>query len=177
MKTCKFFKTLAIMLGMLMSVSLVACGDDDDEPDEPDAPKTSLQVICKVDLAQAWYDYFDVEATYTGLDGVTHTETITANKVLYNETVESSKVKASAVSLTVVAKVRNPLPEVPADQIFALDNTCEMDVYKYTEGESSASILDIQGGVPEKSSINSENMIKRVAKEKTFCNYSYTFSK
>lgn len=77
------FRTLIIMLGMVMSLSLVSCGDDDDN-NEPENPKTVAYYDANygIDLKDAWFEFFDVTVSYVNEAGEVKTETIGSNKVL-----------------------------------------------------------------------------------------------
>jgi hypothetical protein len=136
MKQFKFFKTIAIMMGMLMSISLVSCGDDDDEPDNDKTTKTEYtQVYYKLNIGSAWYDLFDVELTFTGIDGQVYSGTAYRNSE-YNERIASS-LAPSSLSIKVVAKPRSEAPTITDDVVYDLGKHCAMSVYKYEDGATN----------------------------------------
>ena len=72
-----FFKTLAIIIGMMMSISLVSCGDDDDN-NEPENTKAVAYYDVKyvTDLNDDWFKFFDVTISYVNGAGEEKTEAI-----------------------------------------------------------------------------------------------------
>lgn len=117
MKTSKFFKTLAIMLGMVMSFSLVSCGDDEPEdkdgtvtPDTPAAVDTDfIQGCYHVTLSDDYYKFYDVELTYVDVDGNQVSTPLTSNVDLWGTKVAYASANKN-VSMKVVATVKSELP-------------------------------------------------------------------
>ena len=74
----KYFSILtAVVLACLASLSLTACGSDDDNNDTPDIPAPSGVTPVSADLATyAWFsqdmvDLLNIDVTYRDADGVT----------------------------------------------------------------------------------------------------------
>lgn len=70
------------MLLFALPVVFTSCGDDNDDPDQPDntVKVETVSVNYNFDFAEAWYEYFDIEVTYTSAGGV-KTETLTMDKI------------------------------------------------------------------------------------------------
>lgn len=74
-------KPLAIMMSMVMSFSLVSCGDDDDSGGTSGDDKTVAyyEATYSADLSDTWFDFFDVTITYTNMAGEETSELIEMN--------------------------------------------------------------------------------------------------
>ncbi len=98
-----FLKAMSVMAGLAMSVSLVACGDDDNSKDEPtpvDEDKVeTVEVSYAVDLGKAYWDYFDITVEYTTSTGTVETKTLT------QAWSESYKVSLANAASTYICKV------------------------------------------------------------------------
>jgi hypothetical protein len=127
MKTSKLFKTLAIMLSMVMSLSMVSCGDD--EPDDdgdvtPDIPSVVddnyIQGYYVVDLGDAYYQFYDVTLTYVDVDGKEVTKQLTSNvdflgaKLLYTDANKD-------ITYKLEVSVKSELPEYDASDSVVYD--------------------------------------------------------
>ncbi len=169
MKVFNYFKAMAMMIAMMMSVSLVSCGDDDDEPEVKQDVK--YEVAYKVSLSDDWFKFFDIEATYVDVNGKSHTVTVTSTYE-YDEYIASDKV-ADAYSLVVNAKAKTPNVDVP-EGTYSLGDYCYMYVYKYVDGVQSI----VYRENPSKTTPYNADAIK--TKQQTgvqICNYSCQISK
>lgn len=124
----KAFRIVAIMLGMVMSMGFVSCGDDDDEPSNPTTTENDVTVSYNVTLSQAYYDYFNITVTYTDINGNEKTETITGDWKYPAQTIKESKA-AKAYSLSVVAKPKSSNPEIVEGQAYKISHSCSVYVY------------------------------------------------
>jgi hypothetical protein len=137
MKTSKLFKTLAIMLSMVMSLSMVSCGDDepdggDDSIVTPDTPSVVdndfIQGCYHVTLSDDYYKFYDVELTYVDVDGNQVSKQLTGNADLWGEKVAYSSANKS-VSMKVVATVKSELPAYDSTTA----TTYNFNVYCYAQ--------------------------------------------
>lgn len=59
----KFFKTMAVLMGMAMSVSLASCGDDDDD-NGPVVPETGkiekVTITYEADLSEDYLNFLQL---------------------------------------------------------------------------------------------------------------------
>lgn len=107
------FKGMAILAGFAMSVSFAACDDDDNQPDNgsTDSDKvTTVVVDYRVDMGQAYRDYFDINVEYTDQNGENKTTVITAPWAVNYQT-DISKA-ADRYICRVVAKPKENHPEI-----------------------------------------------------------------
>lgn len=127
------FKTLAIIMGMMMSLSLVSCGDDND--DEPKNPKTVVSATANY-LALVGTGYqaiYDVTVTYTDANGVE--KSVQMEKSFEQEVTIPGDKLPSDIVLKVEGKIKSTLPEMPDDQIYTLDQFGSLIVtIKYSDG-------------------------------------------
>jgi hypothetical protein len=135
MKT-KLIGTIAIILGMIMTMPLTSCGEDNDEPDTPTAEtNTYTRVHYVIRMAQTWYDYYDVEVTYTDVEGVSHTETINQDSQ-YDETVPTSKA-GKKFDIDIVAKPKAEIPSINDTVTYSISKNCTMSVYRYADSSKT----------------------------------------
>lgn len=127
------FKTLTIIMGMVMSFSLVSCGDDD--KDEPEPTKTIVSATANY-LALVGTGYqaiYDVTVTYTDANGVENTAQI--GKGFEKEVTIPADKLPSDIVLKVEGKVKSTLPEIPDDKIYTHDEFGSLIVtIKYSDG-------------------------------------------
>lgn len=129
------FKTLAIILGMVMSFSLVSCGDDDDK-NEPEDPKAVAyyDVNYATDLDDDWFKFFDVTITYVNGAGVEKTETIVENTDL------SDKIQANVAPKTIIFKIhvtpKASIPTVDPNQPYHFNGKATFFVQTYLKDNS-----------------------------------------
>lgn len=133
-----FFKTLAIIMGMMMSISLVSCGDDDDN-NEPEDLKTVAYYDVKyvTDLNDDWFKFFDVTITYVNGAGEEKTEAIVENTDM------SDKIQANVAPNTINFKIhvtrKATIPEVDPNLPYHFTGKAQLFVQAYlkdnTKGE------------------------------------------
>lgn len=138
-----FFKALAIITGMMMSFSLVSCGDDDDN--EPDDPKVVSYYDVKyvTDLDEDWFDFFDVTITYVNVAGIETTEPIEMNTNL------TAKIEAdmapNAISFKIHVVRKEALPTVNPEQPYHFSGKAQLWVQAYlkdnTKGECGGDMV------------------------------------
>lgn len=139
------FKTLAIMMGMVMSFSLVSCGDDDDK-NEPEDPKAVAYYDVKyaTDLEADWFKFFDVTITYVNGAGKEVTEAIDINQDM-----PSIKIEAAMVPNTINFKIhvarKATTPTVDPDELYHFNGKASFFVQAYlkdnTKGEPYGNFL------------------------------------
>lgn len=132
------FKTLAIMMGMVMSFSLVSCGDDDDDK-EPEDPKAVAYYDVKyvTDLGEDWFKFFDVTITYVNGAGEEKTDAIE------KDTDISDKIQANVAPNTINFKIhvvrKATIPEVDPNIPYHFAGKAQLFVQAYlkdsTKGE------------------------------------------
>jgi hypothetical protein len=135
MKTNKFLSILAIMIGMVMSVSLVSCGDDDDPDDGGPTITYNGGVMYKVVLSDDYYTYFDIKAVCTDYKtGTDETLTFTKNDSLLLVDDYSKIVKT--YNFKVVATPKATAPAIDADKNYTFNSRCGLCAYYYDASET-----------------------------------------
>jgi hypothetical protein len=165
----KTLKMLAIMVGMMMSMSLVSCGDDDG-PDDPTPTKTYVGARYVVSLSENWYKYFDIEVSYTDILGNNVTKVVDSN-MEYFETVETEKA-ATSLSFTVVGKLKADLSDLDDDTVYQFTNASSMGVYNYQGSTTSTPTTAYSGGGSMTTKSYKGSQI-RTFTTKDICSYKY----
>jgi hypothetical protein len=138
MKRNILWKAFVAVLAMMMCVSFTACGgdDDDDDPVDPNAV-AKVEVGYTVTLSQAWYDYFDITVTYTGVDGSENTQTITEN-FTYKKSIEVGKA-LDVAAIQVVANPKSSYPAINDNDKYELKDQVTVQFYGYNASGSAVS--------------------------------------
>jgi hypothetical protein len=174
MKTLRLQKILTAMICTLLLLPITACSEDNEEELEDPAVKEFVRVYYRVQLAQAWYDLYDIEIEYTDATGAQNSKTITKD-ALYDQTVDSS-LAADQFSFKVVAKPKATTPEIEDNVAYTLDYNCEMYIYKYEDGATDVTPIYRNA---KSNTMNSGGSALRaqLTKERSLFNYSYSMSK
>lgn len=125
-----FLKAMSVMAGLVMSMSLVACGDDDNSKDEPtpaDQDKVeTVEVSYTVELGKAYWDYFDIKLEYTTSAGTVETKTLTQ---AWSDSFEVSLTNAaSTYTCKVTATPKANHPEVVSGVEYDLSTNIIADI-------------------------------------------------
>ncbi len=186
MQLSKCFKTLAIMLGMAMSISLVSCGDD--EPDDPNKNDNNsnngngsttteasytVHTSYDINLSQAFYDYFDIKVSFTATTGELQTLDLTQNAVWSTATVAYTNAPKNYY-LVVTATPKANYPAIDASTTYYFDASCLMNIYKYTDAEKDnpTPYRKISYQMSNPLTISGDQMEKFMSKSYTFVNRS-----
>lgn len=151
------FSTVLLLIAILGSVSICSCSSSDDNSDGPSTPtnkRSKYQVIYNVQLSEAYYQFFDIEMTYTTSKGEEATETITKNKK-YELTVDYNS-KPSKLACKIMAKPKSTnVPDIVETQTYNMDKSCSAQgiIYfqdgsidkSYSLYEPSSSTLPVSG--------------------------------
>lgn len=153
----KFFSMLMLVMAFaLAGISFVSCGDDNDEPTPNPDPTPShpakIGIAYSLELGDGWWDFFDIEVTYTAADGQTEIKTISkgwvyAGSVNYEDAV-------SEYSFTATATPKANLPEIDTNANYNFDKKADSYAFELNEkgeqtgilvSKNSASSLTISG--------------------------------
>ncbi|MDE5806884.1 MAG: hypothetical protein K2H76_02115 [Muribaculaceae bacterium] len=132
-----FFKVFALIMGMVMTTALTACGNDDDEPQNPQAPKevASYEMTYMAEVTDGYLDYYDVTLSYVDSQGATKTEALTSKKS-FSVTVPANAMP-SEVGLTIHATVKNPLPNYDEETVYTFGCTYQLVVNRVFTDKST----------------------------------------
>lgn len=169
-KNC--MSALWVVLAMMVPFVLSSCGDDgkESEIENPNAT-TSIRVTYSVELTDTWYEFYNVEMTYTQAGG-----TLTTKTLQMDETFEVNTPVAEApgeVSLLVVAKPKTDHPEVVDGEKYILSQSISLKVEGLNkEGQMSGELYYTH---PSSSSKTTSGDAFRKALEKEFTLYDYSY--
>jgi hypothetical protein len=177
MKTNKFFSILAIMIGMVMSVSLVSCGDDDDDDNNHTTDPVITYnggVMYKVVLSDDYYKYFDISAVCTDFKtGKDETLTFTKNDSIllvdkYTDIVKSYNFK-------VIATPKATAPAVEAGKTYTFNDDCALYTYYYDASATTVAPM-YKYSAQTRSIVSSEDMPGFISQTWDVFSKSYTFN-
>ena len=140
------FKSLAIIMGMMMSFSFVSCGDDDDndEPEPGDQKEVAYyDVKYMTDLHDDWFDFFDVSITYVGTAGTEVTEPLERN-TSFTENIEAN-VAPNSISFKIHVTPKASHPAIDVDKVYDFNGEAQLFVQAYlkdkTKGNFSGNLI------------------------------------
>lgn len=170
-----FFKTMAVLLGMAMSVSLASCGDDDDDdPIVPTTGKIEKVTICyEAELSKDYLNYFAVESAYTNIVGQTEKEEIDVEAYEKVVSGENLDVYPTQCSFAVTANPKTDIPEINPDEVYTLDSKCKVSIYVYRKGTKEPERVDPGMVKTVHLSAYGSELINYVKKSHNLCNLSY----
>lgn len=173
----KFFKTMAILMGMAMSVSLASCGDDDDD-DGPVVPETGkiekVTITYEADLSEDYLNFFAVESAYTNIAGQTVKENIDTEVYQQVITGENLDVYPTECSFAVTANTKTDIPEINPDKVYTLDYSCKVIIYVYRTGEKEPDRVDPDMVKTGHLNIYGSELVNYVKSSHSLCNLTYT---
>jgi hypothetical protein len=171
MKKNMIWKAFVAVLAMMMCVSFTSCSDDDDDEPADDNAVAKVEVGYKAELGQGWYDYFDLTATYTAVDGTEVTATLTSNFEYQKYEAEAEAAKTAALKIVATPKATLPTIDESAEYDFGTNIT----VWIYTYNKSGKE-LDF-GGYSSKSGTDKKSgkeVANYVTGSHNVCNLSHS---
>lgn len=141
MKKNLFSMLMLFVAGAIMGLTFISCGNDNDEPTpdpKPDSP-AKIAIGYSLDLGDGWWDYFDIEVTYTMAAGITETKTIQKGwaylgKVNYKDAVTEYIFTASATP-------KANLPEINENDKYNFDKEAKAYAFSVNENEEQVEVL------------------------------------
>jgi len=176
MKKISRFSVLMAIFAIALSFTLTSCRDNDDDDPEVDDPQATLKVeiTYSVNLAETWYEFYNVEITYTDSIGNSETEIIGAD---YEKSMTLFMNEApNTVAFKVIAKPKDTPPEVEDGKVYSLDHSANLRVVTMTEDGKEVVALFSE---PTNATLKSGGDAFRQAlqKERQLYNRSYTIKK
>lgn len=173
----KFFKTMAVLMGMAMSVSLASCGDDDDD-NGPVVPETGkiekVTITYEADLSEDYLNFFAVESAYTNITGQTMKENIDTEAYQQVITGENLDVYPTECSFAVTANTKTDIPEINPDKVYTLDYSCKVIIYVYRTGKKEPERVDPGMVKTAHMTIYGSELVNYVKKSHKLCDLTYT---
>jgi hypothetical protein len=168
------FSALMAIIAILLPVTLTSCQDDDDPAVDDRQAAVNIKVTYSIDLAGSWYEFYNVEMTYTSPGGNPKTETAATDQV---ESMTLPMIEApDSVALTVIAKPKADHPEVIDGKVYSLDHSANLRVVILTESGKDSIVLFSQPNDAKLSS-GGDAFRNALQKERRLYNRSYTIKR
>lgn len=176
-KSTKFLSAILMVFAMATSFTLTSCGDDDDDPKLPDTPTTdnsiaTIEIDYSVNLAQTYFDFFDVTVEYTDKNGKNITETITANWSHSGSMAYKDAPETFICNVTATPKAN--MPEIESGK----DYDCNCRILATVSGMNAAGVVNqnfgLNGSNNTTGSKSAYEMSKYITREHVLLNYTYT---
>ena len=175
MKKNNRFSVLMAIFAIALSAILTSCRDNDDDLVDDDPQATlKVKITYSVDLADTWYEFYNVEITYTGSGGNSETKIIQENQ---DESMTLPMNGApDTVAFKVIAKPKDTPPEVEDGKVYLLDHSANLRVVTMTEDGKEVVALFSE---PTNATLKSGGDAFRQAlqQERQLYNRSYTIKK
>jgi hypothetical protein len=194
MNLSKCFKTIAVVLGMTMSVALVSCGDD--EPGNTDNTNNNSNNNSgsssdnnsgsttvanynvfghyNINLSQAFYDFYDITVSFTDADGQLFTTPFTENYEWSTAAVSYDNAPKEYY-LVVTATPKANHPAIDETATYYMDATCSLNLYKYTDAEKNDNLSPyrtLSYTMASPFSVPGDKLADYLTKTRTFINKS-----
>ncbi len=151
-------------------VSLTACGSDEPEPD-PQPKVTTVKTDFSVSLSEAWFDYFDIEVTYTA--GALPTTELLTTDWDYVANYKAAEAPATFVC-TVIAKPKANMPAIDPDATYLLTVDIQASVLGLKDDGTSDADYGYRGNNSSSQTLNATGMERYVAGEHRLLDFTYT---
>jgi hypothetical protein len=165
---------MAIMLSVVLGLSMTSCGNDDEPDNDTNSSTASDHFVCltyRVSLSQTWYDYFNIEVSYTDVLGKEHSEAISSDWTYQQLNIKSTEA-GKDFAISVVAKPKSSDPTVEEGTAYKMSHDCSMLVETV---DSNGNILKHNGyGSPSSMSVGGDAAIRYFSTEHTIFSTSYS---
>lgn len=138
----KSMSALLTLLAVIAAFTFTSCGnDDEDEPDPVPTHSEKIGVVYTLTLADAWWDFFDIEVSYTTIYGKPETKTVTKGWV-YAASLPYDQASAE-YSFTAKATPKVQQPSIDPDATYALDHGYSCTSYALDKNDGVENTLYI----------------------------------
>lgn len=144
MKKKIFSQLLCSLLFIATVLTFTACGTDDEPtpdptPDPSPVLPAKIAIAYSLELGDGWWDFFDIEVSYTTAEGANETKTIHkgwtyVGKVDYNDAV-------SEYTFTAKATPKDNLPEIDQNLKYNFDKDAKAYAFSVNEKDEQADLL------------------------------------
>lgn len=141
------FQKMAALLtvfAMMFAFTLTSCGDDDGpDPDPQPVSTESIELYYSLDLDQTWWDFFDIEVTYTTADGKVVTTTPERN---WNYVASAKYDEAPATCKFMVrATPKASQPAIDEDAIYNLGGGYNFTAFSIKDNDPQKGVIVVGG--------------------------------
>ncbi len=171
MKRFQFWNLIVALLAMTMTVSLASCGDDDENEvvtgsNSSTTAVDSVKTYCKIQLADAYYQFFDITVTYTNASGELISDVALTKDTTITTVCNGTGNYSTYATCVIKATPKAEQPELEAETIYDMSRTIALYHYTYTGGSKTASSLSGSSS-PSTQSAKGANLVNYIASEKT----------
>ncbi len=166
------FKMFALIMGMVMSLSLASCGDDNDEPNTPEKTAKKVMIEYSVALSPDYYDLWDIQVSHISVGGKEETETITEDWS-FSYSLNTGDYVPTHYSLKVVGKPKAVTPTLDPEKIYKLVSECFVQVQQLDANGNVVSSNGMLNPNTHTNSVKGEKLTSVITKDYKICNYSY----
>lgn len=169
-------KTFLAALTLASAASLISCGGNDkkDEPVVPAPTYSEIVVTYSLSLSEAYYDFWDIQVTYTGMGGITHTEEVTLDwEMSYHYSPDDEIAQEFVFDVKGLPKAE--VPEVDPDEVYALSKTVKFVAYgKRTDGRPDEIIGGSANAVTSNMNIRGSHLLTKLTEGINITEGTYT---
>lgn len=137
----KTINSLIAVVLTVLSLGFTSCGDDNDEPSVDPQPVLPAKIAIgySLELGDGWWDFFDIEVTYTTATGAIETKTIQkgwtyVGKVNYQDAL-------TEYSFTAKATPKADLPEIDENTKYNFDKDAKAYAFSVNDKDEQVEIL------------------------------------
>lgn len=134
---------LLTVFAVMFAFTLTSCGDDDPEPAPQPVSNESIELYYSLALDQTWWDFFDIEVTYTTADGEVVTTTPERN---WNYVASAKYDEApSACRFMVTATPKASQPAIDEDAVYDLGGGYNFTAFSIKDNDPQKGVIAIGG--------------------------------
>ncbi len=137
----KKMSAMLTALAVVFAICLTSCGDDNDEP-EPAPGAThpaKIGVAYSLELGDAWWDFFDIEVSYTTPDGQLQTRTVHKGWVYAAST--KYEIAAREFKFSAKATPKASQPQIDPNATYNLNHAYTFTAYGLKNNDEQESVL------------------------------------
>lgn len=171
MRKINLFSVLMAIFAIALSVSFTSCKDDNDSIDDLE-DSSNIKVTYSVDLADTWYQFFNVEMTYTNPGGMTETEIIDMDQE--NSMTLPFSMIPNRVIMKVIARPKTNHPEVVDGIAYPMGHSLNLQVVKLKEDGNGVDEILFSAISNTSYNLGGDSFIKALEQEHILYDKSYT---
>lgn len=162
-----------LISAIIFTSALISCGDDDDDKAPIPVDTTAyVEIEYDVDLSRTWYDYFDIEVTYTDVTGQIITTPLTRDWE-YTKRVQLESAPKT-LTMTVTAKPKSNDTAPVATQSVTFERDCSMSVEGY-DARGNKTSLQYEYEAPMIFTLQGDALTTMLSRTQELFNDVYTF--
>lgn len=173
----KIFKPMSALLTLLaltFAFTLTSCGDDDKDEPAPAPGATHparIGIAYALDLTDAYWDFFDIEVTYTEVSG-NIVKKIVNKGWTYAADIKYEDAPATP-ELSVKALPKTNIPEISETKTYEMKHSYKFYIYALNENNKEEKVICSMHPTQVGSTLVASQMINYVKKEHSIGSFSW----